>query len=753
MKKYIWNALLVICVLSSCHPKDNHEELSLTRYVDPLIGSDWHGHVFVGASLPFGAVQLGPTHFYKGWDWCSGYHYGDSMVIGFSHLHLSGTGIGDLSDVLVMPYMGEIKLDKGVETERFSGYASLYHHSNETARAGYYQVLLEDFGINAELTASERVGYHRYRFPQNGENARIIIDLKEGINDRATDTYIKQIDETTIVGYRKSSGWAKRQMVYFAMKSSLPITDFSIYDNVNPIDGKEGQAQAIKGLISFDKAPEKLELKVGISPVSTDGALANIEAEIPHWEFEKIRAEADKKWNKELSKIEIETTDESAKRTFYTAMFHAMIHPTLFNDHNGDYCGADSMVYKNADFQNYSIFSLWDTYRAAHPLYTITNPDKVGDFVNSMLDIFDKTGQLPIWHLMGWETGTMVGISSFEVISEAYMKGITGFDAERAFNALKTTAMLDIRGLDYVRELKAIPSDAGVYRPVAHALEFAVGDANIALMANKMGKQEDYEYFSKRAENYKLYYDSVSGFIRGKMVNGEWNPVFDPLNSMKPWSLDYAEGNAWQYLWLVPQDVEGLAELLGGEETFINRLDEFFVLESDTDSEILVDLTGSIGQYAHGNEPSHHVIYMYPYVGQQWKTAEKARYIMSEFYTDKPDGIVGNEDCGQMSAWYILSSIGFYPVLTASGDYVIGSPLFDRATINLANGKKFTVETINNSSENIYIQSVELNGKDYPYTFITHTDIMEGGLLKFNMGKEPNYEYGKDENHRPKSKR
>lgn len=743
--------LLFFCLLSAC--TEDKKQQSYVDYVDPLIGSGGHGHVFVGASVPFGAVQLGPTNFYKGWDWCSGYHYGDSMIIGFSHLHLSGTGIGDLSDVLIMPYMGEVKLDKGIETERFSGYASLYHHSNETAKVGYYQVLLEDYGINVELTASERVGFHRYTFPKDGENARIIIDLREGINDRSTDTYIKQLNETTFVGYRKSSGWAKRQMVYFALKSSQPITNFSIYDDKTPVDGKEGQGKAIRGLFSFDKAPDNIEFKVGISPVSTDGALANIDAEVPHWDFEKVRTETVEKWNKELAKIEIETKDEAAKKIFYTSMFHAMIHPTLFNDHNGDYCAADSTVYKDPGFQNYSIFSTWDTYRAAHPLYTITNPDKVGDFVNSMLDIFDKTGQLPIWHLMGWETGTMVGISSFEIIAEAYLKGCTGFDAERAFNALKTTAMSDIRGLNYVRDLKAIPSDAGVYRPVAHALEFAIGDASIALMAKKMGKQEDYEYFSKRAENYKLYYDSVSGFMRGKMMNGEWNPVFDPLNSMKPWSLDFAEGNSWQYLWLVPQDVEGLVGLMGGEEKFINRLDTFFVLEAPADKEVLVDLTGSIGQYAHGNEPSHHIIYMYSYVGQQWKTAEKARYIMNEFYTDKPDGLIGNEDCGQMSAWYILSSLGFYPVSTASGDYVLGSPLFDKATINLQNGKKFTVETVNNSPDNIYIQSVELNNKEYSYSFITHDDIINGGLLKITMGSTPNYDFGKEELNRPKSKR
>ncbi|GAB6010679.1 GH92 family glycosyl hydrolase [Viscerimonas tarda] len=748
MKKIISVILLLACFSAYGIAK---EKASYTGYVDPLIGSDSHGHVFVGASVPFGGVQLGPSNFFKGWDWCSGYHYGDSVIIGFSHLHLSGTGIGDLGDVLIMPYMGDVKLNKGIETERFSGYSSLYHHANETAKAGYYKVKLDDYGISVELTASERVGFHRYTFPENGKNARVIIDLKEGLNDRSTDTYIQKVDEYTIVGYRASSGWAKRQKEYFALKSSVPLSDFAIYDEAKLIGGKEGSGKAIKALISFAKAPKNLQFKVGLSPVSTGNALANIAAEVPHWDFEKVKNAAVEKWNKELAKIEVETKDEATKRIFYTSMFHAMIHPTLFNDHNGDYCGADSAVYKAAGFQNYSVFSLWDTYRAAHPLYTLTNRDKVADFVNSMLAIFDQTGKLPIWHLMGYDTGTMVGISSFEVISEAYMKGIKGFDAERAFNALKTTAMSDIRGLDYDRDFKAIPSDVMKNRPVATALEYGVGHGCIAQMAKKMGKEADYQYFKKRAENYKLYYDKQTGFIRGKMENGDWNPVFDPLSSVKPWALDYAEGNAWQYLWLAPQDVEGLVELLGGEETFIKRLDTFFTLEPSDKSTVLVDLTGIIGQYAHGNEPSHHIAYLYAYVGQQWKAAEKARYIMKEFYTDKKDGIIGNEDCGQMSAWYVLSSLGFYPVFTASGDYVLGSPLFDKATINLDNGKKFTVEAVNNSAENIYIQSVELNGKACPNTYISHTDIMNGGLLKIKMGNKPNRDFGKAKSSRPKS--
>lgn len=714
-----------------------------TEYVDPYIGSGGHGHVFVGANVPFGAVQVGPSNFYKGWDWCSGYNYGDSVIIGFPQLHLSGTGIGDLGDILIMPYMGDIKLDKGIETRQYSGYSSRYSHKNEKVSPGYYAVKLDDYGVGVELTASERVGYHKYKFPQ-GENARIIIDLKEGINDKSTDTYIELTDQYTIKGYRSSSGWAKKQQVFFAIRSSVPVKMFGVYENNKQISDKKGKGESIKGVITFAWAPEEISLKVGISPVSADNALANIKVETPDWDFEKVKREASDKWEKELSKIEIETKNEADKTIFYTSLYHTMMHPSLFNDHNGDYMGSDWKVYKKAPYNNYTIFSLWDTYRAAHPLFTITNPDRVGDFVNSMLAVFDQTGALPIWHLRGYETGTMVGISSFQVIAEAWLKGCKGFDAERAYEALKATAMSDIRGLDFVRELNPIPSDVMKNRPVATALEYAIGDACIALMARKMKKDEDYAYFKKRAESYRSYYDKETGFFRGIMSNGEWNPVFDPIKSQRPYATDYAEGNAWQYLWLVPQDVYGLIDLLGGEEAFIDRLDQFFSLSSDpSDSDILIDLTGEIGQYAHGNEPSHHIAFLYAYAGQQWKTARLVRHIMREFYTDKPDGIIGNEDCGQMSAWYIFSSLGFYPVLTASGEYVIGSSLFDKATIHLENGNHFTIESVDNFPENIYIQSVELNGKAYPHTSITHQDIINGGTLKFRMGNKPNYRYGK----------
>ena len=717
----------------------------LTSFVDPLIGSGGHGHVFVGASVPFGAVQLGPDNFYKGWDWCSGYNYQDSVIRGFAHTHLSGTGIGDLSDILIMPYTGAVKIDKGKETVPGSGYASLFSHSNERVKPGYYSVKLNN-GVSVELTASERVGFHKYAFPK-GQEAHVIIDLREGINDKSTDTFIEQVDEYTFKGYRASTGWAKTQLIYFAVKTSVPIKDFSLYNDQTPLAGKSAKNTAVKGLISFASAPAMLQLKVAISPVSSENALLNMEAEIPHWDFSRVVKEADTKWNKELSKITVKSKNAADLRIFYTSLYHTMINPSLFNDHNGDYRGTDKKVYEKAPFTNYSVFSLWDTYRALHPLYTITQTDKVGDMVNSMLAIYDQQGSLPIWHLMGYETGTMVGISSQQVIAEAYLKGIKGFDIDRAYAAMKGTAMLDIKGQNFIKEFKPIPSDArGVGRPVAQALELAVGDASIALMAKHKANTQDFDYFKKRGQSYKSYYDSSVGFLRGKMSDGSWNPNFDPLKSTRPFGNDFAEGNSWQYLWLTPQDVHGLVSLLGGEKAFNARLDTFFSIPLTGD---LVDLTGGIGQYAHGNEPSHHITYMYAYTGQQWKTAEKVRHIMKDMYHDKPDGIIGNEDCGQMSAWYVFSALGFYPVFPASGNYVIGSPVVDEASINLPGGKKFTIAASNNNEKNIYVQSVTVNGKEHKNSYITHKDIMNGGTMKIVMGDKPNYDFGKLSENRP----
>jgi predicted alpha-1,2-mannosidase len=716
----------------------------LTDYVDPYIGSGGHGHIFVGANVPFGMVQLGPQNIFKGWDWDSGYNYTDSILIGFSHTHLSGTGIGDLGDILIMPYTGNIKTDKGTQADSQSGYASRYSHQTEKVRPGYYSVQLDNYGIKAELTATERAGFHQYHFPQ-GKAGHIIIDLKEGNQDQSYDTFIEQVDEYTFNGYRFSKGWAKDQRLYFAVKSNIPVKDFKVYDDQNLQPGTKAQGKAIKGLISFEKSPGVVKLKVGLSPVSGDNALANIAAEIPQWDFAEIVKKADTKWNSELSKIIVETAAIADKRIFYTSLYHTMIHPSIFNDANGDYRGADKKVYKNAPFTNYSIFSTWDTYRAAHPLYDLIQPKRVGDMVNTMLAIADEQGRLPIWYLMGYDTRTMVGISSMQIIAEAYLKGIKGFDPERAFNAIKKTAMGDSLGLSYVKTFQPIPADKES-RSVAKGLEYAIGDGSTALMAKKLNKTEDYRYFLKRARNYQLYFDPKDLFFKGKLSDGSWKPDFDPL---KAGNVTYAEGNAWQYLWLVPQDISGLMKLLGGERSFNNKLDSLFSIKQAQAGAGLADLTGAIGQYAHGNEPSHHISYLYAYSGQQWKTAEKVRLILKDMYLDKPDGIIGNEDCGQMSAWEVFSAMGFYPVFPASGLYVFGSPSVNKATINLPGGKKFTVIAINNSSKNIYMQRAELNGKPYQYTYLKHADIIKGGVLKLVMGSKPNHEFGKAKASRP----
>ena len=680
----IFRLLLVCCLLSPvCHAED------YTQYVDPHIGSGGHGHVFVGANVPFGAVQLGPSNFFRGWDWCSAYHYSDDTVVGFSHAHLSGTGIPDLGDLLVMPYTGEFTHLPGSPDDSDSGFASRYSHERETVRPGYYRVHLADYGVDVELSTTERVGVHRYQFPE-GRQAHIAIDLQfENGGGHATDTTIEQRDARTIVGKRFSTGWARDQRLFYAIKSSVDLGTIRVFEGEKEFDASKGNGVAIRGFASFDQSPGEVLLKVGVSPVSIENALQNIEAEVPHWDFGKVAAEAKEKWNKELQVIDIATKDESHRRVFYTALYHTMIAPVLFNDHNGDYRGTDKEVYPAAPFANYSIFSLWDTYRAAHPLYTLTQPERVPEFVQSMLAIFDEQGKLPVWHLMGNETDTMIGYHAVPVIVDAYLKGFTGFDAERAYEAVKASAMRDERGLDKLKKLGFIPAESE-NESVAKAMEYAIDDWCIAQMAKSLGKDDDFQYFSKRAKYYQNYFDSDLEFMRGKVADGSWRTPFDPVKS-KHRQDDYCEGNGWQYIWLVPQDPEGLIQLFGSDAAFIKKLDALFTTEFVRDNETSVDITGLIGQYAHGNEPGHHTTYLYAYAGQQWKTAEKIRHITTKLYHDDPDGLSGNEDCGQMSAWFVLSSLGFYPVNPAAGIYVFGSPLFDEAEIRLPGDKSFRV--------------------------------------------------------------
>ncbi|SMD11301.1 GH92 family glycosyl hydrolase [Pedobacter nyackensis] len=705
-------------------------QTNLTKYVDPLIGSAAHGHVFVGANVPFGAVQLGPANVFGGWDWCSGYNYVSNTITGFTHTHLSGTGIGDLNDILVMPATGPAQAD----------YVSTFLHENEVSRAGYYSVQLDKYQIKAELTASERVGFHQYTFKAQ-DNPHIMLDLSTGLGwDTPTKTYVKQIDATTLVGYRFSKGWANDQRLYFAVKLSQPLSGIKLTDSLTALNGTEAEGKRIKAVITFNTINNAvLKLKVGLSPVSYENALLNLNTEIPHWDFDKVRATADRKWNKELSKIAIKADAPTLKK-FYTAMYHTMFAPSLFNDVNGDYRGTDKKVYPKADFTNYTTFSLWDTYRAFHPLYTILHPEKVSDIVNSFLAIYKQQGKLPVWHLMGNETNTMIGYHAVPIIADAYLKGFKGFDANLAYEAAKHSAMQKVDGIDYAQKLKYIPADK-VIEAVAKGLEYAIDDWCIAQMAKRMGKTDDYVYFSKRAGLYAMYFDKQTGFMRGKLENGNWRTPFDPVAS-KHREDDYTEGNAWQYTWLVPQDPKGLIKLFGGEKGFINRLDSLFSISSAMTEGSSPDITGLIGQYAHGNEPNHHIPYLYAFAGQPWKTADVVRKVTDSLYTVKPDGLCGNEDLGQMSSWYIYSALGFYPLNPANGVYIFGSPTVDDAVITLAGNKKFHIKVVGSSNRNKYIVKAVLNGKSYTKSYLQHQTIVNGGELVLYMADKPSTTWG-----------
>jgi len=739
--KFILTALLVLCILTSC------KAAGLYNHVNSYIGSGGHGHVFVGASVPFGAVQVGPNNIYKGWDWCSGYHFSDSIIIGFSQTHLNGTGVADQGDILMMPYTGDIRIKRGQQDDISGAYASYFKRENEKVHPAFYSVLLDN-GVNVELTSTAHAGFHKYTFPKN-EAGRVMIDLMEGNGDKADSTYLRLVDEYTIEGYRFSKGWSPRQKVFFYAKTNQPIRKLYLFYKDKAVSGEEAYG-LIKGVLTFDKTQREVMLKVGLSSVSTANAAANLLSDIPVWNFKGIVAQAKTLWEKELSRITIETNCDIKKEIFYTALYHTAIAPTLYSDKNGEFRGHDDKVYRDVKHINYSTFSLWDTYRALHPLFTIIHPEKTGDFVNSMLGIYDQQGYLPIWPLNGGETHCMPGYSSIQVITDSYLKGFAGFDAERAFSACINSATNPVYpGIQELMDKTYIPADK-MFQSVSKAMEYAVADWGIAQMAKKMGKQAEYEMFAKRAGYFKNYFDESIGFIRPKLNDGSWRTPFDPFKSIHA-KGDFTEGNAWQYAFFAPQNPEGLIGLYGGDKAFEAKLDEFFKAEGDMGEHASADITGLIGQYAHGNEPSHHMAYMYAFAGAQWKAAEKVRFIMKEFYTNQPDGIIGNEDCGQMSAWYVLSSLGLYQVNPMNGLYVFGSPLFDKATIQLPANKTFIVEAESNSDENIYIQKVELNGKPYTKSYIMYKDIMQGGKLKFYMGAKPNYQFGMKAEDRPVS--
>ncbi len=745
------NLLLTILLSSSMFSLGLAQTKDVAKYVDPYIGTGDHGHVFLGANVPFGAVQVGPTNYVKGWDWCSGYHYSDSILTGFSQLHLSGTGIGDLGDILVMPYIGKVYSSPGTEKSPLSGWATQYSHRDETVRPGYFSVNLRAYRIKAEMTASERVAFHKYTFPQSS-NAHIAINLAMGIGwDRPVKTYFKKVDATTYVGYRFSTGWSKDQRLYFAIKLSHPADATLLFEGEEAKMGTSLEGDSAVAVLQFNtKANESILMKIGVSPISETNALANIAAEIPDWNFKLVADKAYSKWNKELSRVEVESKDIRQLRTFYTALYHTFTSPILFNDHNGDYRGTDKKEYKNPGFNNYTVFSLWDTYRACQPLYTLIQPDRVPDMVQSFLAIYQQQGKLPIWPLMGSETDCMVGYPAIPIIADAYFKGFKGIDPELALQAMKASTMRDDYGVNYLKEKGYIPADKE-RESVSKALEYALSDWAVAQFANKLGKQDDYRYYSKRAKAYTQYFDPKTKFMRAKLSDGSFREPFDPIKAIHEWG-DYTEGNAWQYTWLVPQDVEGLIGLFGGEKPFVEKLDSLFVVQGDLGANASPDISGLIGQYAQGNEPSHHITYLYAFAGQQWKTAEKVHNILQTQYFDKPAGLSGNEDCGQMSAWYILSSLGFYQVNPASGCFVFGSPSFDKASFALPGGKKFTITAQKTGSQNAYIQSAKLNGKAYTRSYITYKEIMAGGALEFVMGDQPNKNFGAKQEDRPQSK-
>jgi predicted alpha-1,2-mannosidase len=708
------------------------ESKNLTQYADPYIGTGDHGHVFLGANVPFGLVQLGPVNISQGWDWCSGYHISDSTIMGFSHMHLSGTGIGDLGDIAFMPVTGEVRPERGKPGEPESGMYSLFDRSMEEARPGYYAVHLDRYGVDVELTATKRVGFHKYTFPKSSD-ARIIIDLVHGTGwDAPVDGDLIQENDTVVSGYRYSKGWADDQKIYFTAVFSLPVKKFLLEQDVRTHDNSE--RRLVSGQLLFDTGEnETVYVKVALSPVSIENAKMNMTAELPGWDFGQTVANADAAWNEELNKIDFRIEDVRTKRIFYTALYHTMIAPSEFCDVNGDYYGTDRQIHRKAPFINYTTFSLWDTYRAAHPLMTIIHPEKMPDIINTMLTVYREQGKLPVWHLMANETDCMVGNPGVCVVADAALKGFTGFDKNYAYEALKNSVMLDERGQKWMREYGYIPFDRE-NESVAKTMEYAIADWSVAQVAKMMAKTDDYEYFKRLSEGYKYYFDPALQFMRGKDSEGKFREPFDPFHSVHR-ENDYTEGTAWQYTWLVPHDVEGLAALFGSKAAFLNKLDSLFIVNGDMGAEASPDISGLIGQYAHGNEPGHHIPYLYAVAGEPAKTAEKVREVLETMYTDQPAGLCGNEDVGQMSAWYVLSALGFYQVEPAGGRYYFGSPVMDEASVKVENGKVFTIKAKNNSKENRYIKSITLNGKPYGKRYIDFKDIMAGGMLEFEMSR------------------
>jgi predicted alpha-1,2-mannosidase len=708
--------------------------------VDTHIGTDFHGHTYPGATLPFGMVQLSSDTRLEGWDGCSAFHYSDSIIYGFSHTHLSGTGVSDYADILLMPF---VKKNPDILEDSFT---SKYDKSSVIAKPGYYSVYLKDYNVDVELTVSQRVGFHKYSFSDK-ESQYVLLDLEH--RDKLLECYVEQINDTRFVGLRRSKAWAENQYQYFVIDFNQPVSviDFKMFEQTQSqrtrddiSDGKIGSDDYSKLIFKVNGNDSKeLLIKVGLSAVSSDGAIKNLEAEISGWDFETVKNNANAEWNKELSKILVYGATPEEQIIFYTALYHSFIAPNLFSDVDGNFRGTDLKVHKNSNHQTYTVFSLWDTYRAAHPLYTIVQQGRTLDFIKTFLDQYKYGGQLPVWELAANETMCMIGYHSVPVIVDAYFKGINDFDTQLALEAMIASAKENRLGKTEFAKYGFIPLDLE-HESVSKALEYSFDDWCIAMFAKEMGSTNVYNEFIERAQFYKNVFNPDNGFMQSR-INGAWQYPFDPTEV----NYNFTEANSWQYSFYVPHDILTFIEMHGGNEKFADKLDEMFSLQSKTSGNDQADITGLIGQYAHGNEPSHHMAYLYNYCGKPWKTQEMVRKIMREQYSNKPDGLCGNEDCGQMSSWYVLSALGFYPVNPVSGIYDLGSPVFDTAIIQLENHHRFTIIAHNNSLKNVYVQDAKLNGIDLDKNFITHKQIMNGGRLDFFMGSEPNVERGVSE--------
>ncbi|MDR1919401.1 MAG: GH92 family glycosyl hydrolase [Tannerellaceae bacterium] len=737
-KKTYAKACVFLLLFSACTPN----EKAAINYVNPFIGTGGHGHTYPGAVVPNGLVQLSPDTRLAGWDACGGYYYDDASLLGFSHTHLSGTGIGDYGDFLFLPFTGELQTMAPNGDDRISRFGSRFSHEQESASPGYYAVSLQDYEVNVELTATEHAGFHQYTFPQS-ETPGLLIDLGTGIQERRVlEAEFTILGDTAIEGWKHVRGWALNRYAYFHAQFSKPFT-YRLEEDSHRAFLHFGQT----------KAGEQLKVKVGISFVDKDGAKKNLEKEIPGWDFKAVRKEAEQKWEAALSTIQVKTSDEEAKTIFYTSLYHSLLEPTISSDVDGRYRTMENEIAQDGDYTNYTVFSLWDTFRALNPLLAIAYPDKEEAFIRSLIRKYEEGGILPMWELASNYTGTMLGYHAVPLIVDAYVKGLRNFDVDKAYEACVFSSSYDTLnisptinrrilhsdlmsvGKQYKNTIGYIPSDK-VNQSVAKGLEYAYNDWLIAQFAQALGKEEDYDYYSKLGKNYTHYFDPSTRFMRGKLEDGSWREPFVP-NASDHGRSDYCEGNAWQWTWFVPHDVDGLVALMGGREAFIGKLDSLFSVSSElVGDNVSADISGLIGQYAHGNEPSHQTVHLYNLVEQPWKTQELVDSILYSLYHNHPDGLSGNEDCGQMSAWYILNAMGFYSYCPGIPEYSVGRPVFDEASIRLKDGKEFVVRTLNNSRANKYVKSVTLNGKKLDRPFFSHADLAAGGVLEIQMSSD-----------------